>query len=401
MKKLYAYLVVFLSGAMVLLTSAFTTQEEPAERTNKDIIIFSHSLHAEVTDCESCHDGVLESTSLSDQLLPKMDACGMCHDVEDMDNCGTCHYEDVYETYVEKKPEIIFSHQFHTSEQGMQCAECHKGFEEVDYSFEAEQTNPPMISCYSCHNDKAAATSECEACHTTTDNLLPQNHRTASFFDNHQFSAMAANADCAMCHNDVFCEDCHTATTGIDEVNLRDDFYTPYSPHKYLNNSKQQVITRVHDLNYRFMHGIDAKSKSMECQTCHETETFCAECHSSNSEDFAMDGIMPTSHLSQNFVMIGVGSGGGEHSRLARRDIERCASCHDVQGADPNCILCHVDPDGVAGTNPKTHDINFMSDMEGDWHDDPGSVCYNCHTDANAHPGGNPNMGFCAYCHNN
>ena len=99
--------------------------------------------------------------------------------------------------------------------------------------------------------------------------------------------------------------------------------------------------------------------------------------------------------------MIGVGSGGGDHARLARRDIERCAACHDVQGADPNCILCHTDPDGIEGTNPKTHAINFMNDSNGDWHDDPGSVCYNCHTDPNAYPGGNPNIGFCAYCHNN
>lgn len=42
-----------------------------------------------------------------------------------------------------------------------------------------------------------------------------------------------------------------------------------------------------------------------------------------------------------------------------------------------------------------------MSSNNGDWHNDAGSVCYNCHTDANAYPGGNMNFGFCAYCHNN
>lgn len=401
MKKLYTYLAVFILGISVIFVTAFTTQEEPQEKTNESIIIFSHSLHAELSDCESCHTGVLESESLSDRLIPEKDACAMCHDVEDMDACGTCHYDDVFEPLLQKKSELIFSHKFHVAEKGMDCAECHKDFEEINYSFESSQANPPMMQCYSCHNDKAVATNECSACHTATDNLLPQNHRTASFFDNHKFSAMAATADCAMCHNDVFCEDCHVATIGIDESNLVDNFYTPYSPHTYLSNTKQQVITRVHDLNYRFLHGIDAKGKTMECQTCHQTETFCAECHSSNHQDFAAEGIMPSSHLQQGFVMIGVGSGGGEHSRLARRDIERCASCHDVQGADANCILCHVDPDGVKGTNPKTHDINFMSSNNGDWHNDAGSVCYNCHTDANAYPGGNMNFGFCAYCHNN
>jgi len=86
---------------------------------------------------------------------------------------------------------------------------------------------------------------------------------------------------------------------------------------------------------------------------------------------------------------------------LARRDIENCSSCHDVQGADQNCILCHVDNDGVKGTNPKTHARNFGRDFDkGDWHSDRGSVCYSCHTDANARPGGIKGVGFCGYCHN-
>ena len=401
MKKIYAYSFVFLSALILIAGTAFTTQEKPAERTNKDIIKFSHSFHAEVTDCASCHTNVVESTSLSDKLLPTMDACAECHDVEDMDACGTCHYEEVFEPLLQNKSDIIFSHKFHAGEKEVECVECHKGFADVDYGFETTQPNPSMMQCSTCHNNQAVATSECSACHSVTDNLFPQDHRTATFFDNHKFSAMSANANCAMCHDNVFCEDCHVATTGIDGVNLSDDFYTPYSTHKYLNGAKEQVITRVHDLNFRYMHGIEAKSKSMECQTCHQTETFCAECHSSASEDFAAEGIVPTSHLQQGFVMIGVGSGGGVHSKLARRDIESCASCHDVQGTDPNCILCHVDTDGIRGTNPKTHDINFMGDIEGSWHEDAGAVCYNCHTDANAHPGGNQNIGFCAYCHNN
>ena len=61
-----------------------------------------------------------------------------------------------------------------------------------------------------------------------------------------------------------------------------------------------------------------------------------------------------------DFTTIGVGTGGGEHATLARRDIERCISCHDVQGADPTCITCHLDSDGIKGTNPKTHPAGFM-----------------------------------------
>jgi len=187
----------------------------------------------------------------------------------------------------------------------------------------------------------------------------------------------------------------------ISENNTARDFYTPYSPHKFIDNTKQQNISRVHDLNYRFTHGIDLKGKTSECQTCHQTETFCAQCHDSGSQDFALEGNVPSSHKTLNFVTIGVGTGGGQHAILARRDIERCASCHDVQGADQNCILCHVDNDGIKGTNPKTHARSFRSDTEnGDWHSDRGSVCYSCHTDANARPDGIKGVGFCGYCHN-
>jgi hypothetical protein len=99
-------------------------------------------------------------------------------------------------------------------------------------------------------------------------------------------------------------------------------------------------------------------------------------------------------------VTLSVGSGGGDHATLAKRDIESCASCHDAEGADPVCITCHFDNDGIKGTNPKTHKKGAMSDLGyGDWHTDQGSVCYSCHADANARPSGVSGTQFCGYCH--
>jgi len=77
--------------------------------------------------------------------------------------------------------------------------------------------------------------------------------------------------------------------------------------------------------------------------------------------------------------------------------MESCVSCHDVNGADPICLTCHVDPDGIKGTNPRTHPGGFMHDTHGDWHDTDASVCFNCHTSQNhSSPRG---IGFCGYCH--
>ena len=81
----------------------------------------------------------------------------MCHDVEDMDNCGMCHYEDVYEPFVQQgESDLIFNHQSHIEDLDMECIECHKELDQVNYSFEAENPVPPMSLCYlSCHNDQA------------------------------------------------------------------------------------------------------------------------------------------------------------------------------------------------------------------------------------------------------
>jgi hypothetical protein len=274
----------------------------------------------------------------------------------------------------------------------MNCDNCHGGLFEVDYSFESREATPKMALCVDCHNNSSIPTNNCEQCHISTSNLLPENHLEVGFFKNHKF---ANEEECAMCHSqETFCEDCHAATIGINESNLGNDFYTPYKPHNYVDGLKQQVITRVHDLNYRFTHGIDAKGKTDNCQSCHQTETFCAECHASADGDFAMGGIIPLSHTAANFIIGRTPGMGGEHAILAKRDIERCASCHDTQGADPNCLMCHTDLTPGIGNDPKTHDNNFMRDNYGIFHDDGGAVCYDCHFNTNT-----AGSGFCGYCH--
>lgn len=396
-KYIYISLLLFIPAFFIMASS---TPVEEEMQDNKSIIKFSHQLHAEMeVDCATCHVNAAESTSLSDQLLPTMDECAACHDVEDEDNCSTCHYEGVLEPFELEKPDLIYSHKYHLETQDVECETCHSGLSTVDYADESESADPSMSTCYTCHNNVSIATNVCESCHVSTHNLIPQDHKQVSFFDNHKFSAGKGDAQCAMCHDEMnFCETCHTATNTIDETNTASDFYAPYSPHKYTDNAKVQKLTRAHSLDYRFTHGIDAKSKSSECQTCHQTESFCAECHTSGGGDYALSGVVPLSHTQSNFLTIGVGTGGGEHAVLAKRDMESCASCHDTYGADPSCILCHTDPDGLKGTNPKTHDTGFMKDVEGNWHSDKGSICFDCHTDpfAMASQFGD---GFCGYCH--
>jgi len=391
------YIIVFLVASIFLLFAAFLSQDSNLLRSNSELIKFSHSLHNELVECSECHTSVAESTSLTDRLLPNHDSCVNCHEVDNENECSTCHIDDNYESLIQKESELIYNHKIHGLLE-LKCTDCHKGLDKVDYSFESSEVYPSMEICSACHNEVKIASNACESCHISTFNLLPQNHRSNDYLRSHKFLAWEVNANCMMCHNNTTCQECHVATTGITETNLPDDFYPPYMPSNSIDGSKQQVILKVHgDFNYRYSHGIDAKGKTTECQTCHQVETFCANCHQSENRDFAMGGIVPSSHLMPDFKTIGVGTGGGEHATLARRDLEQCVSCHDVQGADPTCIVCHLDSDGIKGTNPKTHAVNFMKDEHGDWHDNQGSICYNCHTSQS--PSSPAGFGFCGYCH--
>jgi hypothetical protein len=391
------YLFIFFGTIGFLLVGAMSSIKDSKPISNEGRIKFSHSFHKDLISCQDCHSSATESVSLKDNLLPNHDNCSTCHEVDNDKECSTCHYDDNYEALVKSKSNLNFNHKLHLANLEVNCESCHKGLSEVDYSWQAAGAHPPMETCYGCHNDKTVASNACESCHISTVNLLPQDHKVVSFTKTHKFAAQQFNANCVMCHDNQSCEDCHVATVGVTETNTLNDFYQPYYPSNFIDGAKTQAISRVHELNYRFIHGLDSRGKTAECQTCHQIETFCVECHQAEDEDFAFGGIVPASHLKTTFKTIFPGSGGGDHAILAKRDIENCMSCHDVNGADPTCITCHLDPDGIKGTDPKTHPIGFMRNDYGDWHTDNGSVCFNCHSSSTRLS--QSGVGFCGYCH--
>ena len=219
------------------------------------------------------------------------------------------------------------------------------------------------------------------------------------FIHEHKWLARATTATCAGCHTEASCEDCH-AEVAVQRV---DPDYrgliSPRSPRVWgIDRGQTQTLAKVHDLNFRYTHGVAAQAKTSDCSSCHDTQTFCAKCHARGG-DVNQVGFRPATHDQPQFTTLGRGSGGGLHAKLAKRDIESCAACHDASGADPVCVTCHVDVDGVKGTDPRTHPSGFMNAYPGEFHSDPGASCFICHTDPNAHPDGIKGVGFCGYCH--
>ncbi len=413
LKKFY---IVFFSSAFLFvsltayvsknksLTTVFGESEIVSVSSNKDVIKFNHQVHLSKDvglACTECHKAG-ESNKAVDNLNPKHENCSSCHDVKDEKSCNFCHFDGPKKKLGGATKEILFAHKKHLA-QKMECGYCHAGIEKVKYASDAPNGGyPNMETCYSCHDGNKQA-NECEACHTNLTNLKPMSHLGSNFLNEHKIiydaSSNTANDNCMMCHSNNFCENCHQPVK-YQGQNTPKNFYAPYYNKDQVTRTDRtalQKLTSAHDLNYLYTHGLDARQKSFECKTCHDPVDFCAACHQNGGN--LPTGLMPKNHLVANFTTFGVGTGGGVHADLAKRDMESCESCHSVNGADPTCVKCHFDNDGISGTNPRTHESGFMKDEKGNWHNTRGAVCYTCHTDANARPDGMKGVGFCGYCH--
>ena len=300
-----------------------------------------------------------------------------------------CHVDlDNLESFENPLRKFYFNHKKHVADEKIDCNTCHGDMGNIDMG--NGERIPGRNQCNTCHNSLSASM-ECFVCHATETQFRPENHAN-NWSREHMNEIRAGSDDCAHCHTNNYCQQCHESTDLISTKILAGDFYSPQNPQ--LAGQQTLILKSVHQLNYRFVHQLDASGKEKDCRVCHETSTYCAQCHNVENNP----GIRPAWHGGPDWgaLALAVGSGGGRHAELARRDIERCAACHDVQGADPTCLMCHTDFDGVKGTDPKTHESGFANRFGEDshHHHDDGAICYSCHINTNQ-----AGVGFCGYCH--
>lgn len=388
---------------LMLIASTFVSRskEVPEQQDRAQIIKFSHQFHIKEAGiaCSDCHEGASTSKLAADNLLSKKANCQSCHEEQLSNNCSYCHASDDKATYVafqNPKRETVFNHELHVNDQKIACETCHQGLDQA--ALATEKNLPPMTTCTTCHNG-VQSTNACETCHTNFAALRPKEHNRSDFVKEHRRLARMSDASCTTCHTEESCQDCH-AKAGLQAQGIDGkDLVSPRTSRITANDRAQgMALTKVHDLNFRFTHSVAASAKTAECATCHSAQDFCSTCHAAGGNINQLQ-FRPLTHQQPRFVTVGVGTGGGAHADLARRDIESCAACHDAQGADPTCLTCHQDSDGIRGTDPKTHARGFMQSVEGEWHSDPGANCYVCHSDPNARVGGTKGQGFCRYCH--
>jgi hypothetical protein len=164
------------------------------------------------------------------------------------------------------------------------------------------------------------------------------------WIDDHSMDAKLDSKSCEMCHEREFCNACHFSD----------------NPLKYFHNQ-----------NFVYTHTLDRYIDETECTSCHDYGSFCNACHTAAAG-------RPADHLSAGWTTTG-------HPEAARDDIENCAACHGDLAGERVCLNCH------RIVNP--HGDDFLSGVSrGPWHDDPGYVCYECHSRT-------PGSGFCIACH--
>jgi len=386
---------------VLIFTVMLLSREVTSEGKQSKQVKFSHQFHVKEAGvaCVDCHGNASTSLKASDNLLAKMEACKSCHEEQLSSNCTYCHLSSDSTSYVASlnpSREILFSHQKHISDEKVECENCHTVLDKTDANI--GDLVPSMATCATCHNDKKA-TNECGTCHTDLAALRPKDHNRTDFVREHKQSARLNDAKCGTCHTEETCVDCHNGTELVKVDVPGRDLVSQRAPRLLaIDRGQGMRLSKMHDLNFKFTHGIAAKGKALDCQTCHSYNKFCSPCHQAGG-NVNQEVFKPVSHSIAGFVTIGVGSSGGEHARLAKRDIESCAACHSADGTDAVCMTCHIDVDGIKGTDPKTHDRGFQSDNHGIWHTDPGANCYVCHTDVNARPNGIKGQRFCGYCH--
>ncbi|MFQ5906736.1 MAG: cytochrome c3 family protein [bacterium] len=245
---------------------------------------FPHEKHEEVNvDCTACHPEVEKSNKASDNNLPSLESCEMCHEP----------IPDVKE-WAPVQTELNFSHKKHLG-KGVECKTCHNLLPEKAMSM------PGMSLCLLCHR-KEQKPEACVDCHSKLGSreLMPKSH-TKQWPLAHGEDARQKEEYCANCHAQSLCQDCHQG---------------------------DNVKPRPHRRNWVYVHSIAARKGTLECSDCHDAanESRCVSCHKSPVGE-------PSSHRRGRWI--------ARHGREAEMNLAACATCHFDMAEDALCKNCH------------------------------------------------------------
>ena len=150
----------------------------------------------------------------------------------------------------------------------------------------------------------------------------------ADFARTHRAVAASGELQCAGCHSQSYCSDCHAG---------------------------ERAGRRYHPANFLATHAPQAYGRETDCTSCHSTEAFCRSCHRQAGLAAKTNARSTVFHNAQPLWLL-------QHGRAARQDLNACATCHQ----QTYCMQCHsqlgsrINPHGpgfdaarVASKNPQ------------------------------------------------
>ena len=289
---------------------------------------FPHQRHGELfTDCAECHAGI--ATGDRAAAFPAVTACASCHD----EYAGK-------EAPWAKRPvpatSLTFAHPAHITKAGkdVTCQSCHAMAAPDSAESPMNVARATGETCVGCHNHRAPAhKSDQNTCNTCHGKVRPRVH-DAAFARSHAVRAAAGSLDCAGCHAQRFCTDCHAG---------------------------ERTTRRYHQPNFAASHAPDAYRGDVECNACHNTQAFCRSCHVEAGRA-PRAGVRSTRyHNAQPGWLL-------QHGRAARQDLTTCTACHQQK----YCMDCH----SAAGWRISPHGPDFNAERMAKRN---SRICLACH----------------------
>lgn len=234
---------------------------------------------------------------------------------------------------------LTFDHDEHnTYVEIAPCTTCH-----VEDAFSIV---PDKEVCSTCHEDDFAEEVAFSALNT---------HGPVWAFT-HRPAAKGDAYDCAACHEQKFCLECHKSGFADEQGS-------------FSNN-----MMNVHRSDFQVSHPIAARTDPQLCSSCHEPE-YCSTCHNTfNRNDLAFDshrrgftdGTLDGRHafFDENQCqgchidsVLPTHDWSGTHAREARKNLATCQACHPDGDI---CLQCHSARTGLR-INPHPSDWGDIS----------------------------------------
>ena len=203
--------------------------------------------------------------------------CASCHTRA---SCQTCHIGDGARDVLQRMPDARAA-----TAPGVQLRQVTR-IDPMAKSLAAAVTAAPVVA----QVPRADTTTHRVSVHPT------------GFARTHSTIAASGEIQCASCHAQRFCADCHRG---------------------------ERTTRRYHPANFVSIHAPQAYGRDNQCTACHSTEAFCRDCHRQAGLAARTNVRSTVFHSAQPLWLL-------QHGRVARQDLPSCTTCHQ----QTYCMQC-------------------------------------------------------------